>query len=73
MKKVIFVVVFCSFLFVSCGDKKAKTKDVQEDPKVEVATEVETSTVDSLAVEIEKAKEDIEEAAKEVDKLLEEL
>ncbi|BAX81911.1 hypothetical protein [Labilibaculum antarcticum] len=72
MKKLSLLVVLFSFLFVACADKKPKAE------KVEVTTEMEnmqvdTSVIDSLATELEKTKEDIDEAAKEVDQLLEEL
>jgi thiamine biosynthesis lipoprotein ApbE len=72
MKKLSLLVVLFSFLFVACADKKPKAE------KVEVTTEMEiqegdTMVVDSLATKLEEAKDDIEEAAKEVDQLLEEL
>lgn len=78
MKKVILLVIFCSFLFVSCGDKKTKVKDtpetkVEATTEVEETTEVETEIVDSLATELEKTKEELEKANKEIDQLLEEL
>lgn len=72
MKKLSLLVVLFSFLFVACADKKPKAE------KVDVATEMEnlevdTMVVDSLSTELEKTKDDIEEAGKEVDQLLEEL
>lgn len=72
MKKLSLLVVLFSFLFVACADKKPKTEKIEVTTEME-NQEIETSVVDSLAIELEKTKDDIEEATKEVDQLLEEL
>ena len=72
MKKLSLVVVLFSFLFVACADKKPKAEKIEVKTEMEVQ-EVETNVVDSLATELEKTKEELEKASKEVDQLLEEL
>lgn len=72
MKKLSLLVVLFSFLFVACADKKPKTEKVETTTEMEIQ-EVDTMLIDSLATELEQTKDDIEEAAKEVDQLLEEL
>lgn len=72
MKKLSLLVVLFSFLFVACADKKPKAEKVEVTTEME-NQEVDTMVIDSLATELEKTKDDIEEAAKEVDQLLEEL
>lgn len=72
MRKLSLLVVLFSFLFVACADKKPKVEKIEVTTEIE-KMEVDTSVIDSLATELEKTKEDIEEAAKEVDQLLEEL
>jgi ribosomal protein L12E/L44/L45/RPP1/RPP2 len=72
MKKLSLLVVLFSFLFVACADKKPKAEKVEETTEME-NQQIDTMIIDSLATELENIKDDIEEAGKEVDQLLEEL
>ncbi len=72
MKKLSLLVVLFSFLLVACADKKPKTEKVEETTEME-NQQIDTMIIDSLATELENTKDDIEEAGKEVDQLLEEL
>lgn len=72
MKRSIFILAI-SFLFLfSCADKKTKTEKKMTAPKVENSTD-EMNQIDSVTLQLEKAKDDIDKAAKEVDELLDEL
>ena len=62
MKKYLLCVSFSAALLMACGEAKP----------VEEATE-EVPTVDSVAVEMNKATEDIEKSSKELDELLNEI
>lgn len=67
MKKTILLLAFTCFILISCGD--SKTKEKQTPPPQQEKMEV----VDSVALELENTKEDLEKASDEVDKLLEEI
>lgn len=73
MKKIIFILVISSLFVISCAESKTKAnKETTDVPKVE-NQEIEINKIDSITNKLEKAKNDIEETAKEVDKLLDEL
>lgn len=73
MKKSFFILAISSLFFISCAEKKTKSeKDTSNTPKIE-NSDIEVNQIDSLTNKLEKAKEDIDDAAKEVDKLLDEL
>ncbi|MPQ49231.1 hypothetical protein GCQ56_19700 [Marinifilum sp. N1E240] len=69
MKKIILLLGFAFFILQSCGDSKPKEKQTPPPPPKQEKMEV----VDSVAIQLENTKEDIEKASKEVDKLLEEI
>jgi len=73
MKKSFIILAISSFLFISCAEKKTKSeKDTAQTPKIE-NSDLKVKQIDSIANQLEKAKDDIDDAAKEVDKLLDEL
>ena len=73
MKKSFLILAISSIFFISCAEKKTKTeKDTTDAPKIE-NSDLEVNQIDSLTNQFEKAKDDIDNAAKEVDKLLDEL
>jgi len=73
MKKTFFILAISSLFFISCAEKKTKSeKDTADTPKIE-NLDLEIKQIDSLSNQLEKAKGDIDEAAKELDKLLDEL
>ncbi len=73
MKKIFFILAISSLFFISCAEKKTKSeKDTTQTPKIE-NSDLEVKQIDSIANQLEKAKDDIDDAAKEVDKLLDEL
>jgi len=68
MKKILFtLILLMTFsMFISC--KPSKKEQIELDK-----LEQEAKALDSLSIEIEKSKQEIEETTKEVDNLLEEL
>lgn len=68
MKKIIMLLGFAFIVLQSCGDSKQKDKQTPPPPPKQ-----EKVAVDSVALELENTKEDIEKASEEVDKLLEEI
>lgn len=71
MKKIIFILFISSLFLISCAESKTK-KETTDVPKVE-NQEIEINKIDSITNKLEKAKDDIEATAKEVDELLDEL
>ena len=73
MKKSFFILAISSLFLISCADKKPKLeKNTTNTPKIE-NSDIEVNKIDSITNQLEKAKDEIEDAAKEVDKLLDEL
>ena len=67
MKKGILTISFAALLLMACGGEKTTETDVDE-----TADEV-TATVDSAAVKMHQATEEIEKSADELDELLKDL
>jgi len=65
MRKLIFPVVLFSILLIGCTDSKKKEEAARIEKEIVVA--------DSIAKEVEKAKQDIEQSIQSVDSLLNEL
>ncbi|MBL4710077.1 MAG: hypothetical protein JKY48_16730 [Flavobacteriales bacterium] len=64
MKKIMICLSFASMLLIACGGEKAPTTEENV---------VEVPAVDSVAVEMHQASEDIEKSTEELDELLNDL
>lgn len=66
MKKFIFTIMAASLLIAGCGPSASEKKEIEK-------LEAEAVELDSISDVIETAKQDIEETAKELDELINEL
>jgi PBP1b-binding outer membrane lipoprotein LpoB len=66
MKKIIFTIMAASLLIAGCGPSASEKKEIEK-------LEAEAIELDSISDVIETAKQDLEDTAKELDELINEL
>jgi PBP1b-binding outer membrane lipoprotein LpoB len=66
MKKIIFTIMAASLLIAGCGPSASEKKEIEK-------LEAEAVELDSISDVIETAKQDLEDTAKELDELINEL